>query len=247
MVTLYDYGMVNHLPDGILMRALGQDEYYALLNNWAPESTDEQRSYKWTDANGVRVFQVLEEIVDRGLASDGFAGLTDDTIARSLFTSGRAAMYQTGSWGGSGQLEQDNFEVGYFYYPPINEESYGQVGSWLANCFVAFDRGNLEETKQVLAFIGSREGTKIYSEANTAPPGRSDIPTDELAEFLPAQIVQMVKDADSAGAPPLFESAVPPDLLNLFKRVVGEVLNDLATPEEAAQQMQDAWEEARQG
>lgn len=247
MVTLYDYGMVNHLPDGVLMRVLEEDEYYALLNNWAPDSTEEQRAYKWTDANGVRLFEVLAELVERGFASDGFAGLTDDSIARSLFTSGRAAMYQTGSWGGSGQLEQDNFEVGYFYYPPINEEAYGQVGSWLANCFVAFDRGNLDAAKEVLGFIASREGTLLYSEANTAAPGRSDISSEELAEYLPPKIVDMVAEADAAGAPPLFESAVPPDLLNLFKRVVGDVLNGIATPEEAAQEMQNAWEEARNG
>ena len=39
MVTLYDYGMVNHLVDGLMMRSWTQDEYNAMMRNWSPKST----------------------------------------------------------------------------------------------------------------------------------------------------------------------------------------------------------------
>ncbi len=46
-------------------------------------------------------------------------------------------------------------------------------------------------------------------------------------------------------APALFESAVPSDILNTFKRTAGEVLTGVITPEAAGAEMQAAYEEAR--
>ncbi len=245
LVTLYDYGMVNHLPDGLMMRTWSEEQYNAMLRNWSPDSTEAERAFKWTDPDSVRLFQYLKDIADKGLAADGFAGIIDNEVAKSMFTSGKAAMYQSGSWDGAGGLEQDQFEVGYFYYPPIRDEAYGPVGSWVPNCYIAFNRGNLEAAKKVIAFLASSEGAEAYARASGLTVGRSDIPIETLNEFLKPMVAQFAADVGKMGAPALFESAVPSDILNTFKRTAGEVLTGVITPEAAGEQMQAAYEEAR--
>jgi ABC-type glycerol-3-phosphate transport system substrate-binding protein len=245
LVTLYDYGLVNHLPDGLMMRTWSEEQYNAMLRNWSPESTEAERAFKWTDPDSVRLFQYLKDIADKGLAADGFAGIIDNEVAKSLFTSGKAAMYQSGSWDGAGSLEQDQFEVGYFYYPPIREDAYGPVGSWVPNCFIAFNRGNLEAAKKVIAFLASKEGAEAYARGSGLTVGRSDIPVETLNEFLSPMVAQFAADVGTMGAPALFESSVPSDILNTFKRTAGEVLTGVITPEAAGAQMEAAYEEAR--
>ena len=210
MVTLYDYGMVNHLVDGLMMRSWSQEQYNAMLRNWSPTSTEAEQAFKWTDADSVRIFQTLKDIVDKGLAADGFAGIIDDEVAKSLFTSGKAAMYQTGSWGGAGMLDQDQFEVGYFYYPPINEVTYGSVGSWVPNCYVAFNRANLDASKKVIAFLASRDGALAYSKASGLTIGRTDVDAADLDGVLKPMVAQMAADVGTMGAPALYESSVRP-------------------------------------
>jgi hypothetical protein len=55
----------------------------------------------------------------------------------------------------------------------------------------------------------------------------------------------MADDVAKQGAPALFESAVPPDVLNALKRTVGEVLTGVSTPEQAGAAMQQVYEDAR--
>ena len=245
MVTLFDYGMVNHLPDGLMMRTWSEEQYNAMLRNWSPDSTEAERAFKWTDPDSVRLFQYLKDIADKGLAADGFAGIIDNEVAKSMFTSGRAAMYQSGSWDAAGGLEQDQFEVGAFYYPPIREVAYGPVGSWVPNCYIAFNRGNLDAAKQVIAYLSSAEGAETYARASGQTVGRSDIPLAKLNEFLNPMTAQFAADVGTLGAPALYESSVPSDVLNALKRTAGEVLTGVITPEAAGAQMEAVYEDAR--
>lgn len=250
LVTLFDFGMVSHLPDGLALRFFDEEEYYALINNWSPESTEAERAYKWTDPNGIRFFNAFKEIgEENGLAADGYAGITDDTVAMSLFVSGKAAMWQTGSWGVS-QLKGADIDYGYFYYPPANEVSYGGAGAWLAGCVIGFDRGNAEvneATKKVLKEFATREGQIAYATVAGSTPARSDISRAELEKLLPPNAVSMTDDAAKNGAPPLIEAVITKGLLAELKEVVSDTLLGVATPEEAAQRLQDAWEAARNG
>lgn len=246
LVTLYDYGMVNHLPDGLMMRTWSEEQYNAMLRNWSPDSTEAERAFKWTDPDSIRLFQYLKDIADKGLAADGFAGIIDNEVAKSLFTSGKAAMYQSGSWDGAGGLEQEQFDVGYFYYPPIRDDAYGPVGSWVPNCYIAFaNRPNVEAAKKVIAFLSSTEGAVAYASASGMTIGRSDVPVETLNEFLTPMVAQFAADVGQMGAPALYESSVPSSMLNIFKRTAGEVLTGVISPEVAGEQMQAAYEEAR--
>ena len=87
----------------------------------------------------------------------------------------------------------------------------------------------------------------LYAKTSGLVPTRIDLPQDQLHSFLKPMVAQMIQDAAKIGAPPLYETGVPPGILDLFKQTVGEVLTGVTTPGAAAQKMQDAYEEARKG
>ena len=185
---------------------------------------------------------------------DGYAGVTDGAQAKSLFTSGKTAMYQDGSWsGGVGILETEApFEFGYFYYPPLNTEEprFGQVGSYIANCHIVFqgrEVDNSEVAKDFLAFMMKPESMIEYIAAVGNPPGRTDLPTDEVAEILGPTTAQMMQDVAEAGTMSLYEGVCPPELLASLKESVDLMLTGALTPEEAAAMQQEATEAYRAG
>ncbi len=248
LVTMYDYGLVNHLPDGLMMRSWSQDEYNALLQNWSPSATEAMLKYKWTDPHGVRIFQTLKDMVDKKFFADGFAGMTDYDAAKSLFTSGKAAMYQMGSWeGGAAAIQAAaKFNFDYFYYPQMDQQPYGVVGSWIPNCFIAFqNRAHVAEAKQVIAYLASVDGITTYYRKSGTTPGRTDLPKTVVDELLNPMTARMLSDVGTLGAPSLFEGAVPPDILSALKQACDLVLVGTNTPEQSAQMMQDAYEKYR--
>jgi ABC-type glycerol-3-phosphate transport system substrate-binding protein len=247
---VYEMSMRSHLPDALMLRSWTEEEYNAFLVNSWPNAPEASLEHKWTDPNGVRIFQTMKDMADKGLYGDGFAGLTDYNEAKSLFTTGNAAMYQSGSWEGgtSGIPAAVDFEWGYFYYPFFEDsENYGPVGSWVPNCFIAFNRPNLEAAKKVIAFLASPEGATLYGAASGLPPGRIDLSEDAVATIVNGSVNQMLADVASMGAPALYESAVPPQLLSTLKQASDLMLTGSATPEEAAAMMQEETEKAREG
>ncbi|MCY3831731.1 MAG: extracellular solute-binding protein [Chloroflexi bacterium] len=250
MVNLYDWGLVNHLPDALMMRSWSEDEYRAFMLNANPGSPDWANEYKWTDPHGLRIFATMKEMVDRGLLADGFAGHTEYSQGQGLFTGGSAAMWQMGSWASGSLSDEVDFEWGYFYYPPFDDgmiEPYGPVGSWIPNCFIVFNRENQEAALKVVTYLASAEGIETYSRASGLAPGRIDIPQEAVAEILTPEAAQQVADVGMMGAPSLYEANVPPDVLSALKQASDLVLNGVVTPEEAAEMVQEATEEARKG
>ncbi len=250
MVNLYDWGLVNHLPDALMMRSWTEDEYRAFMLNANPGSPDWANEYKWTDPHGLRIFETMKEMVDRGLLADGFAGHTEYGQGQGLFTGGSAAMWQMGSWASGSLGNEVDFDWGYFYYPWYDDdmiEPYGPVGSWIPNCFIVFNRGNQEAALKVVTYLGSAAGVETYARSSRITPGRSDIPEEAVAEILTPESAQQVADVAAMGAPSLYEANVPPDVLSALKQACDLLLNGVITPEEAAEMVQEATEEAREG
>ena len=250
MVNLYDWGLVNHLPDALMMRSWTEDEYRAFMVNSSPGAPDWSLEYKWTDPHGVRIFATMKEMVDRGLLADGFAGHTEYGQGQGLFTGGSAAMWQMGSWASGSLGNEVDFDWGYFYYPHYDDADitpYGVVGSWIPNCYIVFNRGNQEAALEVVKFLGSAEGIETYSRTSRLTPGRTDIPQEAVAEILTPESAQQVADVAAFGAPSLYEANVPPDVLAALKEASDLVLNGVFTPEEAAEMVQEATEDARDG
>ncbi len=245
----YGFAMQSHLPDALMLRSWTEEEYNAFLVNWSPNAPAASLKYKWTDPNGVRIFQYIKDMADKGVFEKGFAGITDYNQAIALFTTGKAAMYQDGSWaGGAGTLpKQATFDWGYFYYPPIQAKTYGPVGAWLPNCYMVFkgDKAKVAAAKDLVAFLVSKDTAKLTASIQGNPPGRVDIPKAELDSILTPQMAQEVADVKTMGAPALYESAAPADCLDVLKQSVDQVLTAGLSPEKAAANMQACTEKAR--
>ena len=126
----YNTGVQSHLNDGLQLRSWSREQYNCMPIKWradAPASCDQ---FTWNDPDSVRIYEYIQAMVDNGVFVDGVTGLTDYQKGRSLFTTGKTGMWQTGSWdGGASGLARDvEFEIGYFYYPEIRPERTGKVG-----------------------------------------------------------------------------------------------------------------------
>lgn|GEM_PF-748749 len=247
--TVYEMSVQSHLPDGLMLRSWTEEEYQAFLINWSPDAPEWSLKYKWTDPDGVRIFQTIKDMADKEVFVKGFAGITDYNAALSLFTTGKAAMYQDGSWaGGAGTLpKQATFDWGYFYYPPIQEKQYGPVGAWLPNCYMVFkgDPKKVAAAKELVAWLISKPIAKLTAGIQGNPPGRVDIPKEELTAILTASMAQEVEDVKNLGAPALYESAVPPECLDTLKQSVDQVLTAGLSPADAAAKMEACHEKFR--
>ena len=231
-----------------MLRSWTAEEYKAFLVNWSKDAPTSSLKYKWTDPDGVRIFQTIKDLADHQVFIKGFAGLTDYNQAKGLFTSGKAAMYQDGSWaGGSSVLPKEvNFDWGYFYYPPIQAKTYGPVGAWVPNCFIAFKGGaNVQAAKDLIAFLVKPQSQVSWSQSSGLVPGRIDLPKEQVAKALNSTTAAQITDVKDMGAPALYESAVPPQLLDTLKRAIDQMLTGGITPEQAAAMMQSDTEKAR--
>ena len=248
LAMVYEMSVRSHLPDALMMRSWTQEEYNAFMINWSKDAPAETLQYKWTDPNGVRIFQTIKDMADRQVLAQGFAGLTDYAQAKALFTTGKAAMYQDGSWaGGSAALPKEaTFEWGYFYYPPIQEKAYGPVGSWLPNCFIVLKGGpNVEAAKDLVAFLLKPESQVRWAQASGLVPGRIDLPSDQVEKALNETSAAHINDVKKLGAPALYEMVATPKLLDTLKRAIDLMLTGGISPQEAAAMMQEETEKAR--
>lgn len=244
----FDWNFVFSLPAALMERAWSREQYDAMLVNWSPSAPQATLKYKWTDPDSIAIFRKLKEVADRKLLADGFAGSSDIEVAKSLFLSGKAAMFQNGSWEGNGSLAQDKFDVGYFYFPPLDKPASGKVVAGPINCLLAFKgRDHLDAVKDFLKFAVSHEGSFIYAKASGIVATRTDFTKAELDQLLNPMSQQMVSDAATDGLPPAIDTSIDPDLLTVLKRVSGEVLTNVTSPEDAGKKLQAAWDKAHSG
>ncbi len=247
--TPYEMGVRSHLPDGMMLRSWSEEEYNAFLVNWMPDAPEDALQHKWTDPNGLRIYQTIMDMADKGILMTGFTGITDLNQARSLFLSEKVAMFQDGSWStGKTSMPTDaTFNWGYFYYPLMDHENYGDMGSYVANCMIVFkDRPNVAAAKDVVKYILQPENMVVWAEKLGGPPGRTDLDPQAVEQALGPVMAGMLQEIKAAGAPPLYESVVPPELLASLKETIDLMLTGSMTPEEAAAAQQEATDKMRE-
>ena len=148
-----------------------------------PGSPDWANEYKWTDAHGVRIFETMKEMVDRGLLADGFAGHTEYGQVTGPLHRWQRRHVADGFLGFRQLGNEVDFDWGYFYYPWYDDdmiEPYGPVGSWIPNCFIVFNRENQEAALKVVSYLGSAAGVETYARASRL---RRDVPTSPKRQW----------------------------------------------------------------
>ena len=95
----YVMGIQSHFSDGMQLRSWSRDQYNCMPIKWRADVPASCDQYTWTDPDSIRIYEYIQAMVDKGVFVDGVTGLTEYQTGRSLFTTGKAAMWQTGSWG----------------------------------------------------------------------------------------------------------------------------------------------------
>jgi raffinose/stachyose/melibiose transport system substrate-binding protein len=244
----YNMGIQSHFSDGMQLRSWSRDQYNCMPIKWradAPASCDQ---YTWTDPDSVRIYEYIKAMVDNGVFVDGVTGLTEYQTGRSLFTTGKAAMWQTGSWdGGAAGLSRDvEFELGYFYYPEIRPERTGKVGAWVPDGLIVPKSGqNIEASLEFLAWAYRLPQASLYAQTAGIPHGRADIPSEVYSEILSEMQLQFLEDNKEYGTPALFEASSNQPYQQATVKSVDQMMAGGLTPAEAGAWLQEKTEEIR--
>ena len=245
--AVYDMQLQNHLPQALMLRSWTQEEYDAFSQNWSGSADPATFEHKWTDPNSLRIFQTIKDMADHNVWGDGFQALTDYNQAISLFQGQQAAMYAMGVWEADASVGKSPFNVDWFYYPPLGDQAeLGVVGSWPADCVIAFqDREHVAEAKQFISYLISPEGMEIWAKAGGLAPGRTDLSPELLASALGANTVKIAGEVATLGSAPLWEAYIPPELFQGIRQHIDLMLAGSETPEEVAAAIEELNVESR--
>lgn len=242
----YVMGIQSHFSDGMQLRSWSRDQYNCMPIKWRADVPASCDQYTWTDPDSIRIYEYIQAMVDKGVFVDGVTGLTEYQTGRSLFTTGKAAMWQTGSWdGGSAGLERDvEFELGYFYYPEIRPERTGKVGAWVPDGLIVPKSGsNIEASLDFVAWAYRLPQASLYAQTAGIPHGRADIPSEVYSEILSEMQLQFLEDNNKYGTPALFEASSSQPYQQATVKSVDQMMAGGLTPEEAGAWMQEKTEE----
>jgi ABC-type glycerol-3-phosphate transport system substrate-binding protein len=236
----------GHTVVAFFMSGWTEAQYSAMNFNWSSSSTKEQQAYKWTDPDSVALIQAFQDMYSHNVIADGMIGITDGSLVRGLFTSGKALIFQDGSWSAGSLPTEATFKVGYFYYPPVKQYSYGQAASYMSNCFIVPKGGkHLTEVKDFLAFTESKKGMEQYIQGGKNPTGRTDLDSAVVATALGPLGAQMLTDAGKFGSPMLWSSVMDGDYNKSSNDILIEAMAGKITANDAATKLQELLETTR--
>lgn len=124
----------------------------------------ESGEVKWTDPGVVNAYRDLQAMGQNNFFMNGVTGTTYEASI-ALFTQGRAAMLNTGSWSVGGVLESNEaFRMGFFILPNSQNQYYliQDVGQSLA---INAKSEKQEAAMKFVEFLSSPEAAKIYADA----------------------------------------------------------------------------------
>jgi len=248
LTTDYNMGVHSHLHDGMQLRSWTREQYNCMSILWRRDAPGECDKFKWTDPDSVRIYEYIQMMEDKQVFVDGITGLTDYNTARTLFTTGKAAMWQTGSWdGGAAGLPRDvEFELGYFYYPSIREEKTEKVGAWVPDGLIIPAKGKrIPEAMEFMAWAYRMPQAALYAQKAGIPHGRADIPAKVYQDILSPMQFQFLEDNIKYGTPALYEASSSQPYQEATVKSVDQMLAGGLSPQEAAAWLQQKLEEIR--
>jgi len=228
-----------HWISHLMQRMYGERDFEAVHMRTIDKTI--KTDLKFTDAPGLKAWQMYRELLDKGYFSEGY--LADDwPTAYKYFFDGKAAFHQTGGWFiGSWVSEAPDFPMDYILFPevegfPGKQESVTSGGVM----FVISKRGNHpEEAKKFLEYWTTEEPNRIWAEQVTGLPFfKFDTKDWNIPELAKKEIGQMQNTPD---ATKFNDHLMRQDLVveHVWNASQGVLSGDL-TPEQAAQNMEDA-------
>jgi raffinose/stachyose/melibiose transport system substrate-binding protein len=242
--------------EGIIPFAVGDQEKWpaghlfsiGISNLLGKEGLDEilYGDGRWDTPEGVRAIEVMfTEMVENGYYPEDVSAITYED-ANSLFYAGKAAMIPTGTWLVP-EIDEtvQNFDVEFFAFPSIDGSSISPPGGLGGGLFVAAETDAPEATIKLLDYLQFNDEIvqRDLELFNTIPP--FDVDTSGL-DLTP--LFQSVLDdlSESKGFGYNLDVLMPQRFNTVMFDGFQEVLNGDRTPEEQADALQAAWEEAKE-
>jgi ABC-type glycerol-3-phosphate transport system substrate-binding protein len=242
--------------DGIIPFAVGDQEKWpaghlfsiGISNLLGKEGLDEilYGDGRWDSPEGIRAIEVMfTEMVENGYYPEDVNAITYED-ANSLFYAGQAAMIPTGTWL---VVEIDetvqNFDVEFFPFPSIDGSGISPPGGVGGGLFMAAETDAPEATLRLLDYLQfNEENVKRDLELfNTIPPFNIDTSGLDVTPLFQSVLDDL---SESQGFGYNLDVLTPQRFNTVMFDGFQEVLNGDRTPEEQAEALQAAWEEAKE-
>ena len=162
----------------------------------------------------------------------------------ALFYTGQAAMHHTGMWLYGSILDNSDFEVGFFAFPPIFNMPSLPPGGLGSSLMLSSATKHPDEAAAFLDVYFSREVAKIWIEdALIIPPLNIDTSRFKLEKLFQG-FAQTIREAStgSGGLGYNIDVLTPPEYNTAMKEGFQAVMNGQRTPTEQAKALQVGWD-----
>ncbi len=245
--------------DGIVPLAFGNQpqwpaghQYSMTLSNIVGREGMDARLYgdvPWNDADGVKAIDIyFRQFVEAGyLPTDPNAVTYED--ANALFYAGRAAMLPTGTWLVAEITDNTagKFEVGFFPFPSIDGSSISPPSGLGSASFVAAGSQKKEAAFAFIDWLISDEVIKewslpVFNVIPAQPVDTQGVEVSPLFELVLQDLAQSSGTASDFGYN--IDVLTPQGFNEQMFTGFQEVLNGTLTPQQQADALQAAYQEA---
>jgi len=202
------------------------------------------RKQSFEDPTLIQAAEEIQKLVDLGAFQKGYNGATNSE-AESLFTSGQAAMYLTGTWALPSFTQGENFtqefkdSVDYFKFPTV-AGGKGNINSFVGGnggLFVSENSAVKEEAKRFVKYFTEKFGERALGDAGIIPSYKLNADDYDLPELY----LKVLKDLNDASSITLFaDNIMSPGPAQVHLDMIQSLFGKEATPEEFVQAHEEA-------
>lgn len=212
-------------------------DYYnvqAEYPNFAEDYTANKAKFATTPA-ALRSFEKLQEVHDRGFLNKDVMATTYDAAIKML-VEGKGAHYPMLTF--ALPVIEQNYpdklnDIGFFAQPSDSPDIHGLTVWMPGGAYIYKNSKHIEEAKQFVAFIASKEGTEVYASVRK-PYGPWAIKGASLPDDVPQAVKDMLPYFESGKTAPALEFLSPVKGPNL-EHITVEVGAGMKTAKEGAE------------
>ncbi|MFC7374659.1 ABC transporter substrate-binding protein [Brachybacterium sp. GCM10030268] len=201
-----------------------------------------EEGFEYTSPEVIEALELFEKIVQGDVFQEG-AGATQGPEATQLFYTGRAAMLFSGSWTPQGLVQDADPEFVESYKVMKNPAISSGAQHWTANqagagWAVSSEEKNRDATLEFLRYLYSEEQySRLMNESNSMPATKAA--AEDIENPVMEQMTSWLVDGDGCPHIPFGPGS------SEVGGPLAKILDGSGTPEQVAQEMQDAVMNAR--
>jgi raffinose/stachyose/melibiose transport system substrate-binding protein len=188
----------------------------------------------------------FRQFQDKGYFPKGVNGIGYDD-GNALFYQGKAAMVPTGTWLVSDIGQKASFPVGFFPFPSIDGSPVTPPAGVGSGVFVSARSKHKAEALVYLDWMLSKKTAQQSIETfNSIPAMPMDTSGLKVSPLFKQVLTNLSKSEDASAFGYNIDVLTPANFNDVMSSGFQDVLNGKRTPEQQAQQLQAAWQKAKQ-